>query len=206
MGVLLPIHPKNPQPRAIGQAGALLRAGAVVAYPTDSCYALGAALGSNEALERMRDIRQCDKRHFFTLVCRSLSEASRSARIDNQQFRLLKAHTPGPYTFVLLAGREVPRHVFNTKQRTLGIRLPDHPCVQALLAELDGPMISTTLYLPGDELPITEGDEAHSRVGKRVDAVLDAGHCGIEPTTVVDLTEGYPQILRRGKGDCRAFE
>ncbi|MGA1497848.1 MAG: L-threonylcarbamoyladenylate synthase [Steroidobacteraceae bacterium] len=206
MGVLLPIHPKNPQARAIGQAGALLRAGGVVAYPTDSCYALGAALGWSEALERMRDIRQCDKRHFFTLVCRSLSEASRYARIDNQQFRLLKAHTPGPYTFVLLAGREVPRQVFNTKQRTLGIRLPDHPCVQALLAELDGPLISTTLYLPGDELPITEGDEAHSRVGKRVDAVLDAGHCGIEPTTVVDLTEGYPQILRRGKGDCRAFE
>ncbi len=206
MGVVLEVHPKNPQPRAIAKAAAVLRAGGVVAYPTDSCYALGAALGSRDALERMRDIRQCDKHHFFTLVCRSLAEASRYARIDNQQFRILRAHTPGPYTFVLLAGREVPRQVFNTKQRTLGIRLPDHPCVQALLTELDGPMISTTLYLPGDELPITEGSEVADRVGKQVDAVLDAGHCGIEPTTVVDLAEGYPQILRRGKGDCRAFE
>lgn len=206
MGIRLPIHPQNPQPRAIGQAAALLRAGGLVAYPTDSCYALGAALGSRDALERMRQIRQCDKRHFFTLVCRSLAEASRYARIDNQQFRILKSHTPGPYTFVLLAGREVPRQVFNTKQKTLGLRLPEHSCVQALLAELEGPMISTTLYLPGDDLPITEGDEAYSKVGPRVDAVLDAGHCGIEPTTVVDLTEGYPQILRRGKGDCRAFE
>lgn len=206
MGVVLQIHPKNPQPRAISRAADLLRDGGVVIYPTDSCYALGAALGCREALEHMREIRQCDKHHFFTLVCRSLSEASRYARIDNQQYRLLRSHTPGPYTFVLLAGREVPRQVFNTKQRTLGIRLPDHPCVQALLAGLDGPIVSTTLYLPGDDLPITEGQEAASRVGSRVAAVLDAGHCGIEPTTVIDLTEGHPQILRRGKGDCSSFE
>jgi tRNA threonylcarbamoyl adenosine modification protein (Sua5/YciO/YrdC/YwlC family) len=196
----LEIHPKNPQARLIRQAANIVRAGGVIAYPTDSCYALGCHVGDAEALERIRRIRQADKNHHFTLVCRDLSEIARYARVDTPVFRLLKAHTPGPFTFLLPATRETPKRLQHPKRRTIGIRVPEHPVPHLLLAELGEPLMSSTLLLPGDETPLTDADQIRDRLDGVLDAILDGGHCGIEPTTVVDLAVSPPVILRQGKG------
>lgn len=206
MAEFLELHPRNPQVRFIRMAVDVLRAHGVIVYPTDSCYALGCLLGAKDAMERIQRIRQTDKHHFFTLVCRDLSEISRYARVDNPRYRLLKAFTPGAYTFVLEATREVPRRLMNEKRRTVGIRVPKHPVVDMLLAELEEPLMSTTLILPGDDLPLTDAAEINERIGHAVDLVLDGGNCGFEPTTVVDLAGPAPTVLRAGKGDPRPFE
>ena len=200
MAEYLEIHPKNPQLRLIRQAVAIVREGGVIAYPTDSCYALGCHVGDKDALERIRRIRQADRNHHFTLVCRDLAEISRFAQVDTWQFRLLKSYTPGPFTFLLAATRETPKRLQHPKRRTIGIRVPDHPVPHLLLAELGEPLMSSTLLLPGDETPLTDGEQIRERLGGAVDAILDGGHCGIEPTTVVDLAVSPPVILRQGKG------
>lgn len=199
------VHPVNPQKRLIHQAAVLLRAGAVIVYPTDSCYALGCHLGDKDAMERIRRIRQAGKDHNFTLVCRDLSEIATYAWVDNPTFRLLKAHTPGPYTFILEATREVPRRLQHPKRKTIGIRVPDHPVPLALLAELGEPVMSSTLMLPGDEFPLTDPEEMRARLEHRVDLVIDGGPCGVEPTTVVDLTGEAPVVARTGRGDPAPF-
>ena len=201
MSIYLQLHPVSPQRRFVRQAVTALREGAVIVYPTDSCYALGCHIGDKAALERIREIRQTDRNHHFTLVCRDVGEAARFVRIDTPHFRLLKACTPGPFTFLLPATRETPRRLQHEKRRTVGIRVPDHPVPQLLLAELGEPMMSSTLIMPGDELPLTDGLEIRARLEHQIDAVLDGGHCGIEPTTVVDLAVDPPVILRRGTGD-----
>ena len=195
------LHSQNPQLRLIRRAAEIVRAGGLIAYPTDSCYALGCHIGDAAALERLRRIRGADRHHHFTLVCRDLSEIGRYARIETWQFRLLKAATPGPFTFLLPASRETPRRLQHPKRRTIGIRVPDHPVPNMLLSELGEPLMSSTLLLPGDELPLTDGHEIRARLEHQIDAVLDGGHCGIEPTTVVDLAVDPPVILRRGRGD-----
>ncbi len=203
--VFLEVHPQNPQSRLIRQAADLIREGGVVVYPTDSCYALGCHLGDKQAMERIGRIRQIDRHHHFTLVCRDLSEIATYAKISNQHYRLLKANTPGPYTFILLATRETPKRLQHEKRRTIGIRVPDHPVPLALLAELGEPLMSSTLLLPGDELPMTDAREIHERLKSQVDCVLDGGNCGFEPTTVVDLEGSVPVVLRQGKGDPAPF-
>jgi tRNA threonylcarbamoyl adenosine modification protein (Sua5/YciO/YrdC/YwlC family) len=199
------LHPVNPQLRLIRRAADIVRAGGVIAYPTDSCYALGCHIGDKSALERVRRIRQADRHHHFTLVCRDVGESARFARIDTPQFRLLKACTPGPYTFLLPATRETPRRLQHERRRTIGIRVPDHPVPRMLLAELGEPLMSSTLIIPGDALPLTDGREIRARLEHDIDAVLDGGNCGIEPTTVVDLAVMPPTIVRRGKGDIALF-
>ncbi len=206
MSELLELHPRNPQQRFVRMAAEALLGHGVVVYPTDSCYALGCVMGAKDAMERIQRIRGTDKHHFFTLVCRDLSEISRFARVNNAQYRTLKAFTPGPYTFVLQATREVPRRLMNERRRTVGIRVPDHPVVQMLLDEVHVPLMSTTLVLPGDELPMTDATEIHERIGHSVDVVLDGGNCGLEPTTVVDLSGEAPEVLRVGKGDPKPFQ
>lgn len=206
MSELLELHPKNPQQRFVRMAVDVLLDRGVIVYPTDSCYALGCVMGAKDAMERIQRIRQTDKHHFFTLVCRDLSEISRFAKVNNWQYRTLKAATPGPYTFVLQATREVPRRLMNEKRRTVGIRVPDHPVVQMLLDEVHVPLMSTTLMLPGDDLPMTDATEIHERIGHAVDLVLDGGNCGLEPTTVVDLSGDAPLVLRAGKGDPTPFQ
>jgi len=206
MAERLELHPTTPQARILRSAADCLRAGGVVVYPTDSCYALGCAIGAKEAMERIQQIRQTGKRHFFTVICRDLSEIARFSRVDNQQYRLLKAFTPGPYTFVLRASREVPRRLLDERRRTVGIRVPDHPVVRTLLTEFAEPLMSTTLLLPGDEVPLTDAREIEDRIGHVVDLILDAGNCGIEPSTIVDLSGPAPQLLRSGKGDPRPFQ
>lgn len=206
MAERLELHPTTPQVRLLRLAADCLLDGGVIAYPTDSCYALGCAIGAKEAMERIQRIRQTGKRHFFTVICRDLSEISRFARVENWQYRLLKAFTPGPYTFVLRATREVPRRLLEPRRRTVGIRLPDHPVVRALLAELAEPLMSTTLLLPGDDVPLTDGREIEQRIGHALDLVLDAGNCGLEPSTIVDLSGDAPVLLRAGKGDPRPFQ
>jgi tRNA threonylcarbamoyl adenosine modification protein (Sua5/YciO/YrdC/YwlC family) len=201
----LEIHPANPQLRLIRAAVDCIKAGGVIAYPTDSCYALGCHVGDKEALERVRRIRQADKHHHFTLVCSDLSEIARYARVETWQFRILKACTPGPYTFLLAATKETPRRLQHPKRRTIGIRIPDHPVPRMLLAELGEPLMSSTLIMPGDELPLTDGREIQERLGGQLDAILNAGHCGIEPTTVVDLAVSPPVVVRRGRGDVAPF-
>ena len=200
MAEYLEIHPKNPQVRLIRQAANIVREGGVIAYPTDSCYALGCHVGDADALERIRRIRQADKNHHFTLVCRDLSEIAKYAQVDTPVFRLLKAHTPGPFTFLLPATRETPKRLQHPKRRTIGIRVPDHPVPHLLLAELGEPLMSSTLLLPGEETPLTDADQIRDRLDSVLDAILDGGHCGIEPTTVVDLAVSPPVILRQGKG------
>jgi tRNA threonylcarbamoyl adenosine modification protein (Sua5/YciO/YrdC/YwlC family) len=194
------LHPQNPQLRLIRQAAQLLRSGGVIAYPTDSCYALGCHIGDKDALERLRRIRGADKQHHFTLVCRDLAEISRYAKVETWQFRLLKSATPGAFTFLLPATRETPRRLQHPQRRTIGIRVPDHTVPQLLIAELGEPLMSSTLLLPGDDLPMTEGREIRARLEHQLDAVLDGGHCGITPTTVVDLAVNPPVILRQGRG------
>lgn len=205
MSQFFSIHPDNPQPRLIKRAAEIIRAGGIVVYPTDSCYALGCHIGDKIAMERIRTIRGIDARHHFALVCRDLSELATYARVDNQQFRLLKATTPGSYVFILEATRELPKRLQHPKRRTIGLRIPDHPVVDALLAELGEPLLSSTLLLPGDEQPHTDAQEIRERLEHQVDLILDGGSCGIEPTTVVDLTGAAPLVTRAGKGSLAPF-
>ena len=200
MSQLFELHPKNPQLRLIRQAVAIVRAGGVIVYPTDSCYALGCHIGDKDALERIRRIRNADRHHHFTLVCRDLSEIAHYARVDNRQYRFLRAHTPGPFTFLLAATRETPRRLQNPRRRTIGIRVPDHPVPQMLLAELSEPLMSSTLLMPGDAQPMTDAREIRDRLEHQVEAVLDGGNCGLEPSTVIDLAVDPPMVLRLGKG------
>ncbi|MFG1840030.1 L-threonylcarbamoyladenylate synthase [Micromonospora sp. NPDC049175] len=200
------VHPENPQPRIIGQVADLIRGGGLVAYPTDSCYALGVQLGNADGLDRIRQIRHLDDRHHFTLVCRDFAQLGQFVQISNSVFRLVKASTPGSYTFILPATKEVPRRMLHPKKRTVGVRVPRHTVTQALLAELGEPLVSSTLVLPGDDEPMTQGWEIKERLDHQLDAVLDAGDCGKEPTTVIDLSGPEPEILRRGAGDVSRFE
>ncbi len=201
MAEYLKLHPVDPQLRLIRRAAELVRCGGVIAYPTDSCYALGWHIGDKGALERVRRIRQADRHHHFTLVCANLAEVGRFARLDTWQFRILRACLPGPYTFLLRATRETPRRLQHARRRTIGVRIPDHPVPRLLLAELGEPLMSSTLILPSDLQPLTEGREIQARLEHEIDAVLDGGDCGIEPTTVVDLSVTPPVIVRKGKGD-----
>lgn len=199
------IHPTHPQRRLVTQAVELLRGDALIAYPTDSCYALGCSMDSRAAIQRARRLRGLDDSHFLTLVCRDLSALSAYAKVDNPSYRLLKAHTPGPYTFVLNASRDVPRRLQHPKRRTVGIRVPDDPVCTALLEQFGEPILSTTLRLAGDELPLSDPDDIESRLGRQLDLILDCGTRGIEPTSLVDLSDGAPEVLRRGRGDVSAF-
>jgi tRNA threonylcarbamoyl adenosine modification protein (Sua5/YciO/YrdC/YwlC family) len=201
----LELHPRNPQLRLIRQAANIVREGGLIAYPTDSCYALGCHIGDKDALERIRRLRQADRHHHFTLVCRDLTEIARYAKIDTWQFRLLKACTPGPYTFILEATRETPRRLQHEKRRTIGIRVPDHAVPQMLLAELGEPIMSSTLMLPGDEFPLNDGVEIAARLVRDLDALLDSGSCGLEPTTVVDLAASPAVVVRQGRGFIEPF-
>jgi tRNA threonylcarbamoyl adenosine modification protein (Sua5/YciO/YrdC/YwlC family) len=199
------IHPVNPQPRLIARAVAIVRDGGVIAYPTDSSYALGCHIGDKEAVERIRRIRRVGDRHNLTLVCRDLSELALYARVENEVYRLLKTFTPGPYTFILPATREVPRRLQHPRRRTIGLRVPEHPITQALLAELGEPMMSSTLIMPGEDMPLSDPEEIRERLEHDLDLVIDGGHCDLEPTTVVDLVEGVPRVTRQGKGDATPF-
>lgn len=205
MAQFFSINPDNPQLRLIRQAAAILRSDGVIVYPTDSCYALGCHLGDKNAMTRIRTIRQVDDRHHFTLVCRDLAEISHYAKVDNSQYRLLKASTPGSYTFILEATREVPRRLQHPKRNTIGLRIPSHPVVQALLEELKEPLLSSTLMLPGDELPLNDAEEIRDRLEHQVELVLDGGPCGLEMTTVIDLTGEVPELTRQGKGSLTPF-
>ena len=200
------IHPKDPQLRLIRQTVEILREGGIVVYPTDSCYALGCHIGDKAAMERISRIRETDRHHHFTLVCRDLSEIAKYARVNNQQYRTLKAFTPGPYTFILQATKETPKRLQNERRRTIGIRVPEHRVSQLILEELNEPLMSSTLLLPGDDLPMTDAREIQERLYHDVDAVIDGGNCGLEPTSVIDLEGPAPVIARRGKGDVSAFE
>jgi tRNA threonylcarbamoyl adenosine modification protein (Sua5/YciO/YrdC/YwlC family) len=205
MAQFFQIHPLNPQPRLIRSAVDIVRQGGVIVYPTDSCYALGCHIGDKAAMERIRAIRQVDDHHHFTLVCRDLSEIAQYARVDNVQYRLLKANTPGSYTFLLQATREVPRRLQNPRRSTIGIRVPDHSVALALLRELGEPLLSSTLILPGEERPLNDAEEIRDRLEHQVDLVLDGGACGAEPTTVIDLYDDTPALVRAGKGDLAPF-
>ena len=205
MARYLSIHPEDPQPRMPAQAAEILRAGGVVAIPTDSCYALGCCLGDKDALERIRRIREVDDRHHLTLMCRDLSEIAQFARVDNAQYRLLKATTPGSYTFILEGTKELPRRVLHPKRKTIGLRVPDHKVALSLLAELGEPLLTSTLMLPGDESPLTEGWEIQDRLDDHLELILDGGYCGTEPTTVIDLTSLPPELIRAGRGPLDPF-
>lgn len=200
------VHPDNPQPRAIRQVVDIVRDGGVIAYPTDSCFALGCQIGNADGLSRIREIRKLDDRHHFTLMCRDFSQLGQLVHISNAVFRLVKASTPGSYTFILPATREVPRRLLHPKKRTVGVRVPDHVVTQALLAELGEPLVSSTLLLPGQEEPLTSGWEIKEQLDHVLDAVVDSGECGVVATTVVDLSEDEPEILRVGAGDPSRFE
>ncbi|MEW2249191.1 MULTISPECIES: L-threonylcarbamoyladenylate synthase [unclassified Streptomyces] len=200
------VHPDNPQARTITQVAASIRDDALIAYPTDSCYALGCRLGNRGGMERIRSIRQLDDRHHFTLVCQDFAQLGQFVRVDNDVFRAIKASTPGSYTFILPATREVPRMLQHPKKKTVGVRIPDHIVTQALVAELGEPLVSSTLLLPGEEEPMTQGWEIKDRLDHVVDAVLDSGDCGTEPTTVIDFSGGEAEIVRRGAGDPSRFE
>ena len=200
------VHPENPQPRTIGSVADLVRSGSLVAYPTDSCFALGCQLGNRDGIGRIRSIRELDDRHHFTLVCRNFAQLGQFVHIDNKVFRAIKAATPGSYTFILPATSEVPRQLLHPKKRTVGVRIPDHVVAQALLAELGEPLVSSTLLLPGEDEPLTQGWEIKERLDHVVDAVLDSGDCGTEPTTVIDFSGDEAEIVRRGAGDTARFE
>ena len=206
MAQFFTVHPENPQRRLINQAVEIVRKGGVVAYPTDSSYALGCAMGDKEAMNRIRRIRQVGDAHNFTLICKDLSEISVYAKIDNDIYRLLKRFTPGPYTFILAATREVPRRLQNPKRRTIGIRVPDFPFVSMLLDGLKEPLMSSTLIMPGDDLPLNDAEEIRETLEHDVDLVVDGGACDIQPTSVIEMADGLPRVLRCGKGDTSAFE
>ena len=205
MSQFFSLHPDHPQPRLIDQAVEIVRAGGLIVFPTDSAYAIGGQVGDGEVNDRIRRIRQVDERHHLTLLCRDLSEIATYARVDNTQYRLLKATTPGAYTFILEASKELPRRMLHPKRKTLGLRIPDHPVVKALLAELDGPLVSASLILPGEETPLCEPEEIRARLGKSVDLIIEAGPCRAEATTVIDLTGQSPQLVRAGKGSLAPF-
>jgi len=200
MSLYLEIHPKNPQPRLIKQAVDIILKGGVIVYPTDSSYALGCQIGDKGALTRLRRIRKIDENHNLTLVCRDLSEISTYAKVDNANYRLIKSLTPGPYTFILPGTSEVPRRLMHPKRRHIGLRVMDHPVVNALLEELGQPLMSCTLIMPGEELPVTDAEDIREQLDKQVDVIIDGGHCGIEPTTVIGLTGDVPVLRRQGKG------
>ncbi|UHD17188.1 L-threonylcarbamoyladenylate synthase [Thiocapsa bogorovii] len=206
MAQFFQIHPANPQARLIRRSVEILLEGGVILYPTDSSYALGCQIGEKSAMERIRRIRKLDDKHNFTLVCRDLSEITTYARIDNQAFRLLKTLTPGPYTFIHEATKQVPRRLLHPKRKTIGIRVPDNEICRALLGELDQPILSTTLIMPGDDRPLTDPEEMRELLDKQVDLIIDGGFCGVEPTTVVDMTAEPPSLMRLGKGDATLFE
>jgi len=199
------IHPTHPQPRLLKRAVEIVRAGGVIVYPTDSSYALGCHLGDKAAMERIRRIRRVDEDHHLTLVCRDLSELSQYARVSNADYRVLKSATPGPYTFLLPATREVPRRLQHPKRKTIGLRVPDHVIAQALLTALGEPLMSSTLIFPGETLPASDPEEIRARLENRVELVIDGGFCGLEPTTVVALVDGAPKLVRAGRGDVQAF-
>jgi tRNA threonylcarbamoyl adenosine modification protein (Sua5/YciO/YrdC/YwlC family) len=201
MARYLDVHPDNPQPRAIARAVALLRHDGLIAYPTDSCFALGCRLGNRSGLERIQTIRQLDDRHHFTLVCGNFAQLGQFVRLDNRVFRAIKSATPGQYTFIVPATREVRRRMLQPKKRTVGVRIPHHRVTTALLAELGEPMVSSTLLMPGEKAPLTQGWQIMERLDHLVDAVIDSGECGDVPTTVVDFSDGEPVILRHGAGD-----
>ncbi len=205
MARYLDVHPVDPQPRLIAQTVALLRAGGLIAYPTDSCYALGFALDDPHGAERIRRIRELDDGHHFTLVCADFAQLGQFVHLDNAAFRSIKAATPGPYTFLLQATKEVPKRLAHAKKRTVGVRIPDSPVARALVAELGKPLVSSTLLLPGAEQPMTDGWSIKEELDAVVDAVLDGGDCGLVPTTVVDWSQGYPEVLRVGAGDPARF-
>jgi tRNA threonylcarbamoyl adenosine modification protein (Sua5/YciO/YrdC/YwlC family) len=200
------VHPDNPQARLVRQAVDIIRAGGVIVYPTDSAYALGCQIGDKAALDRIRRIRRLEADHNFTLVCRDLSELATYARVDNTQYRLLRNNTPGPYTFILKATSEVPRRLMHAKRKTVGLRVPENNIAQALLADLGEPLMSVTLILPGDELPLIDPYEIRDTLEHDVDLVIDGGYCGMEPTSVIDLADDLPLVLRVGKGDVTPFE
>ena len=199
------VHPENPQPRSIAQVVDLLRQDALIAYPTDSCYALGSRIDNHGGADRIRAIRHLDDRHHFTLVCADFAQLGQLVHLDNSAFRAIKAATPGPYTFILLATPEVPKRLAHAKKRSVGVRIPNHPVAQAILRELGEPLLSSTLLMPGHEWPMVEGWQIKEELDGVLDAVVDAGDCGTEPTTVVDWTEGVPEVVRVGAGDPDRF-
>ena len=205
MARYISIHPDDPQPRLLAQVAEAVRGGGVVALPTDSCYALGCRLGDKDAVERIRHIRGLDNRHHLTLMCRDLSEIAQFARVDNAQYRLLKAATPGSYVFILEGTKELPRRVLHPKRKTIGLRVPDHTVALALLAELSEPLLTSTLMLPGDEAPLTEAWEIQDRLDDFVELIVDGGYCGTTPTTVIDLTDRLPVLVRAGRGPLEPF-
>lgn len=206
MSQFFQIHPDNPQARLVRQATDIIRGGGVVVYPTDSAYAIGCHIGDKNALDRIRRIRRLDARHNFTLVCRDLSEIATYSRVDNSVYRLLKLCTPGAYTFILRATSEVPRRLMHPKRKTVGLRVPDNAIAQALLADLGEPMMSATMIMPGDEYPLIDPYDIRETLQHEVDLVIDGGYCGMEATTVVDLVDDTPLVMRAGKGDIAPFE
>ena len=205
MARMVEIHTTDPQPRQIAKVVATIRAGGLIAYPTDSSYALGCHIGDKRAMNRIRQIRQIDKHHNFTLVCSDLSEISLYARIDKWAYRFIRANSPGPFTFILRATREVPKRLQNPRRRTIGLRVPDHAIVRAMLETLGEPIMSSTLTLPGDDRPLTDVHEIEARIGHLIDMIIDGGVTGIEPTSVVDLSTGTIEVRRRGRGDVSAL-
>jgi tRNA threonylcarbamoyl adenosine modification protein (Sua5/YciO/YrdC/YwlC family) len=205
VSIYLHLHPVSPQRRFVRQAVDVLRGGGVIVYPTDSCYALGCHIGDKAALERIRAIRETDRHHHFTLVCRDLADVGKYAMVENWQYRLLRAHTPGPYTFLLKASRETPRRLKHERRGTIGLRVPDHPVSQMLLSELGEPVMSSTLLLPGEDLPRTDARDIYEHLERRVDMVLDGGNCGLIPTSVIDLSGDAAEVMRVGRGDVTPF-
>jgi len=205
MSQFFTLHPTHPEPRLIKRAVEIVRQGGLIAYPTDSCYALGCHIGDKPAMERMRRLRGVDERHHFTLVCRDLSEIGTFAKVDNAQYRLLKANTPGAFTFILKATRELPRRLAHPKRATIGVRVPQHVVASALLAELGEPILSSTLILPNATEPLNDAEDIRHALEHQLDVILDGGACGIEPTTVIDLSQDEPLLVRLGKGDASAF-
>lgn len=205
MARIIEIHPRDPQPRRIAEIVATIRNGGLIAYPTDSSYALGCHIGDKHAMDRIRAIRKADKSHNFTLVCSDLSEISLYAKVDNWAYRLVRSLTPGPYTIILQATREVPKRLQNPKRRTIGLRVPDHAIVKAILESLGEPIMSSTLTLPGDDMPLTDPNDIEERIGSQIDLIVDGGSVGIEPTSVIDLSGGSVEVLRKGRGDVSAL-
>lgn len=206
MATFIDVHPVNPQPRAIEKIAGILRGGGLIAYPTDSCFALGAQLGNKNGIDRIKAIRQLDDKHHFTLICKDFAQMGQFVQVDNAIFRAIKAATPGSYTFILPATREVPRRLMHAKKKTVGVRIPDHKVVTALLAEMGEPLLSSTLILPGDEEPLTQAWEIKEALDHQVDAVIEGGEVLPEPTTVIDFSSGTAEIVRRGAGDTSLFE